>query len=72
MVEGGGAVTASFLEEGLTDSLALFIAPKVLGDKALPWVGGAGISALGRTFGLGHARIEKIGRDFLITGRMGK
>jgi diaminohydroxyphosphoribosylaminopyrimidine deaminase/5-amino-6-(5-phosphoribosylamino)uracil reductase len=72
MVEGGGAVTASFLKEGLADSLALFIAPRVLGDKALPWVGGVGISALGRTFGLGNARIEKIGRDFLITGRMGK
>lgn len=72
MVEGGGKVNASFLREGLADSLALFIAPKVFGKNGLSWMGEARIPAFGRLFGSKEARIEKLGNDFLITGRIGK
>ena len=32
-VEGGGMVASSFLKAGLIDRLAVFIAPKILGDR---------------------------------------
>jgi diaminohydroxyphosphoribosylaminopyrimidine deaminase/5-amino-6-(5-phosphoribosylamino)uracil reductase len=32
-VEGGGTVTSSFLRAGLVDRLAVFVAPKILGDR---------------------------------------
>ncbi len=70
LVEGGGEVHASFLKENLADELALFVAPKMFGGKAPGWVGGKGVLAPERAFTLKDARIEKLGDDLLVTGRM--
>jgi diaminohydroxyphosphoribosylaminopyrimidine deaminase / 5-amino-6-(5-phosphoribosylamino)uracil reductase len=41
LVEGGGIVIRSFLDEGLVDRIELFVSPKVLGTGP-GWVGGDG------------------------------
>jgi len=37
LLEGGAALASSWLAAGVVDRLALFTAPAVLGDAALPW-----------------------------------
>jgi 5-amino-6-(5-phosphoribosylamino)uracil reductase len=45
MVEGGGAVLAQFLAEGLADELDLVMAPVFVGDPAAPRIGGTAAPA---------------------------
>ena len=69
MVEGGGEIHASFLREKLADELALFVAPKILGGKALSWVGGKGVGNPNMAPLLKDMSVEKVGEDFLIRGK---
>src|SRR5262245_16963435 len=41
LIEGGAALAGSWLEAGLVDRIALFIAPRTLGDGGLAWPGAA-------------------------------
>jgi diaminohydroxyphosphoribosylaminopyrimidine deaminase/5-amino-6-(5-phosphoribosylamino)uracil reductase len=43
MVEGGGKLAASFLAEGLVDSLALFRGPSIIGGDGIPAIAGLGL-----------------------------
>jgi diaminohydroxyphosphoribosylaminopyrimidine deaminase/5-amino-6-(5-phosphoribosylamino)uracil reductase len=72
MVEGGGQVHGSFLDQGLADEAALFISPKIFGGVAPSWVGGHGFSNPHQTPFLRDNRVEKIGEDFLLTGKVGR
>jgi diaminohydroxyphosphoribosylaminopyrimidine deaminase/5-amino-6-(5-phosphoribosylamino)uracil reductase len=69
LVEGGSAVHAAFIEAGLVDAVALFVAPRLLG-------GGVPIAA-GLTRGLeaavGLERLEarRFGPDLLLTAQAG-
>ena len=55
MVEGGGAVLAQFLAEGLADELNLVIAPVFVGDPAAPRIVGSG--GAGNRMHLAEARL---------------
>jgi len=55
MVEGGGAVLAQFLAEGLADELNLVIAPVFVGDPAAPRIVGPG--GAGHRMHLAEARL---------------
>jgi 5-amino-6-(5-phosphoribosylamino)uracil reductase len=55
MVEGGGAVLAQFLAEGLADELDLVIAPVFVGDPAAPRITGS--PGAGRRMHLAEARL---------------
>jgi 5-amino-6-(5-phosphoribosylamino)uracil reductase len=55
MVEGGGAVLAQFLAEGLADELNLVIAPVFVGDPAAPRIVGRG--GAGNRMHLAEARL---------------
>ncbi|HTC19742.1 MAG TPA: bifunctional diaminohydroxyphosphoribosylaminopyrimidine deaminase/5-amino-6-(5-phosphoribosylamino)uracil reductase RibD, partial [bacterium] len=70
LVEGGGEVFASFIREKRADEVALFVSPKIFGGKAPSWVGGAGIENPNNTPYLKDIQVEKVGMDFLLTGRM--
>lgn len=71
LVEGGGRVHASFLEERLADRLALFLAPKLLGGMAAPtWLEGRGHPSPGTCPRLSDASWTDLGGDWLITGRV--
>ena len=70
MVEGGAETLGGFFRAGLVDRVAAFLAPRVLGGRRAPGaVGGRGFS-LAAAPGLAGARIERIGQDLLITGRL--
>lgn len=70
MVEGGAETLAAFFEAGLVDRVAAFVAPRVLGGKAAPGaVGGSGFSLAGSP-SLRGVRVERVGDDLLITGRL--
>ena len=55
MVEGGGAVLAQFLAEGLADELNLVIAPVFVGDPAAPRI--MGRPGAGKRMHLAEARL---------------
>lgn len=69
LVEGGGEVHASFLEEKLADEAVLFLSPKILGGPAPTWVGGKGVENPARAPYLKNIQIEPVGEDLLLTGR---
>jgi diaminohydroxyphosphoribosylaminopyrimidine deaminase/5-amino-6-(5-phosphoribosylamino)uracil reductase len=69
LVEGGGTVAASFLEEGLINKVAIFIAPVIIGGKTAPTpVMGAGVNFISDGYRLKHQSITTFGRDVLIEG----
>jgi diaminohydroxyphosphoribosylaminopyrimidine deaminase/5-amino-6-(5-phosphoribosylamino)uracil reductase len=70
LVEGGGEVFASFIQEKQADEVALFVSPKIFGGKAPSWVGGTGIENPNQTPYLKDIQMEKVGMDFLLTGRI--
>jgi diaminohydroxyphosphoribosylaminopyrimidine deaminase / 5-amino-6-(5-phosphoribosylamino)uracil reductase len=70
MVEGGAETLWSFFSAGVVDRAAVFLAPRFLGGRRAPGgVGGEGF-ALGRAPRLTGARVERIGGDLLVTGRL--
>jgi diaminohydroxyphosphoribosylaminopyrimidine deaminase/5-amino-6-(5-phosphoribosylamino)uracil reductase len=58
LLEGGSAMAASWLRAGVVDRIALFTAPRVLGEGGLSWPGRLGRAWRGRV--VAHARA---GRD---------
>jgi diaminohydroxyphosphoribosylaminopyrimidine deaminase/5-amino-6-(5-phosphoribosylamino)uracil reductase len=67
LVEGGGAVAASFLAAGLVDRLALVLSPRVLGG-GLCWSGGAGPARMAEAARLRDLTVERLGDDLLLQG----
>jgi diaminohydroxyphosphoribosylaminopyrimidine deaminase / 5-amino-6-(5-phosphoribosylamino)uracil reductase len=70
IVEGGSETLGSFFSAGLVDRVAVFLAPRILGGVGAPAaIGGAGF-ALARTPRLDRVRIQIVGDDLLVTGRV--
>ena len=70
MVEGGAETLWGFFDERLVDRAAVFVAPRILGGRGAPGgVGGNGFS-LGRAPRLADVRVEALGGDILVTGRL--
>ncbi|MBI1735137.1 MAG: bifunctional diaminohydroxyphosphoribosylaminopyrimidine deaminase/5-amino-6-(5-phosphoribosylamino)uracil reductase RibD [Candidatus Rokubacteria bacterium] len=66
LVEGGGEVHASFLDAGLVDRVAVFVAPMLLGGRAATsLVGGAG-RRLKESVRLGPFEVTPLGADVLL------
>jgi diaminohydroxyphosphoribosylaminopyrimidine deaminase/5-amino-6-(5-phosphoribosylamino)uracil reductase len=71
LVEGGGEVLASFLEQGLAHRVAFFYAPKVLGGKAArPAVAGTGFVARATLPRLAEIEWRSFGEDLFLTARL--
>ena len=70
MVEGGAETLGAFFEAGLVDRVAVFLAPTVVGGRAaLGAVGGRGF-ALPEAAVVRDLRVERVGADRLVTGRL--
>jgi diaminohydroxyphosphoribosylaminopyrimidine deaminase/5-amino-6-(5-phosphoribosylamino)uracil reductase len=71
LVEGGGHVSASFMESGHADEFYFFYAPKILGDpRGLSMLSGGPrfhMADCVKAYGLS---IRKLGEDLLIRGRL--
>lgn len=64
LVEGGGQVIASFVEQGLADKLVLYMAPKLVGGKDAPtFIEGLGIADMNDAVGLTGLTVEQLGPD---------
>ncbi|WP_077305135.1 bifunctional diaminohydroxyphosphoribosylaminopyrimidine deaminase/5-amino-6-(5-phosphoribosylamino)uracil reductase RibD [Terribacillus halophilus] len=69
LIEGGGSVHASFLEQHLIDKVVLYFAPKLIGGKAAPtFLEGTGFEKMADAVDLTHTEIIKIGQDFKFIG----
>jgi diaminohydroxyphosphoribosylaminopyrimidine deaminase/5-amino-6-(5-phosphoribosylamino)uracil reductase len=66
LVEGGGEIHAAFVDAGLVDRVAVYVAPALVGGRgATPLVGGAG-RRLKDAVRLGPLEVTPLGRDLLI------
>jgi diaminohydroxyphosphoribosylaminopyrimidine deaminase/5-amino-6-(5-phosphoribosylamino)uracil reductase len=66
LVEGGGEIHGAFLDAGLVDRVAIFIAPRLLGGRgATPAIGGAGLH-LASAPHLKGFEVTHVGPDLLI------
>jgi diaminohydroxyphosphoribosylaminopyrimidine deaminase/5-amino-6-(5-phosphoribosylamino)uracil reductase len=68
LVEGGGKVHASFLQQGLYDQACLFVAPIFLGADALPLVAGLGLARVEQGKRFTPAKVRRLGNDVMIEG----
>jgi diaminohydroxyphosphoribosylaminopyrimidine deaminase / 5-amino-6-(5-phosphoribosylamino)uracil reductase len=68
LVEGGARVHARFLEEGLVDRVAIFVAPKIAGGDGVSLVAGRGPARMADALRLSDVTVERVGDDVLVTG----
>ncbi len=69
LVEGGGTLNYSLLEQSLVDKLFIFIAPLIIGGKDSPTAfSGSGISALGRAWAVEDIELKQFEQDLLLIG----
>ncbi|PEL09924.1 bifunctional diaminohydroxyphosphoribosylaminopyrimidine deaminase/5-amino-6-(5-phosphoribosylamino)uracil reductase RibD [Bacillus sp. AFS017336] len=69
LVEGGGEVNASFMNEKLVDKVIVYLAPKLIGGKSAPtFLEGTGIDKMGQAIELNDLQITKIGPDYKFIG----
>ena len=70
LCEGGGGLAGSLLTQGLADELALFYAPKVLGDaEALPAFRGRDIAHMADAASFRLLDANRCGEDLLVRAR---
>lgn len=69
LIEGGGGINASFLENQLIDKVVVYIAPKLIGgDRAPTFLEGVGIEKMGDAVELSDVKVESIGKDLKFVG----
>jgi diaminohydroxyphosphoribosylaminopyrimidine deaminase/5-amino-6-(5-phosphoribosylamino)uracil reductase len=69
LVEGGAGACGAFVDAGLWDRIAAFVAPLVMGGEAArPTVGGAGVVRLALAARLVRLEVARRGEDLLLSG----
>jgi diaminohydroxyphosphoribosylaminopyrimidine deaminase/5-amino-6-(5-phosphoribosylamino)uracil reductase len=67
LVEGGGQVNASFVQQGLADKLVLYVAPKLVGGKDAPtFLEGLGAAVMDEAVSLTRMCAQQVGVDLKI------
>lgn len=71
LVEGGATVHGSFLDHGLADHAAIFVAPRILGDAdAIPLAAGRGHARIATAWLLASPTVRRLGDDLLVEGAL--
>ncbi len=70
LVEGGGAVLGSFIDEGLADKVYAFYAPILIGGESAVVIGGQGVGRISDTLHLAQVSVCYFGDNTLITGSL--
>ena len=66
LVEGGAELNAGFLEAGLVDRVAIFLAPKLLGGAGAPTPVGGPARTLSQALRLARPTVRPLGDDWLV------
>lgn len=73
LVEGGGRTLARFLEAGLADEAAFFVAPSLIGSEgAVPLISGTAAADPSEAWGLTRVRRVPLGVDLLLWGDLAR
>ena len=73
LLEGGGTLNFSALEQGIVDKIQIYISPKIIGgEKSKTPVGGNGIELLKDAFKIQGLTSRCVGEDILIEGYIKK
>jgi diaminohydroxyphosphoribosylaminopyrimidine deaminase/5-amino-6-(5-phosphoribosylamino)uracil reductase len=70
LLEAGGELTGAFVQAGLVDRVAAFVAPKLLGGSAAPTPAGGPGLALSAALRLSGLTARPLGDDWLLEGRV--
>jgi len=71
LVEGGGRVIGSLLDEGQIDEVHVFLAPKLVGGADAPGpIAGRGIARIAEGRELLDPQVRRVGSDVYISGRL--
>jgi len=69
LIEGGGTLNFSALEENIVDKVIFYIAPKILGgENSKSCIAGIGFSELNKAVNLKDISYRKIGEDLVVEG----
>ena len=69
LIEGGGEVAASALEERVVDKVIYFYAPRIIGGReAISAVGGLGVPDVSSSITLDRIKVRRFGLDVAIEG----
>ncbi|WP_139371957.1 bifunctional diaminohydroxyphosphoribosylaminopyrimidine deaminase/5-amino-6-(5-phosphoribosylamino)uracil reductase RibD [Bacillus anthracis] len=69
LIEGGGEVNASFIENKLMDKLILYFAPKIIGGRLAPsFVEGTGITKMQDAVEFKDISFNQVGKDYKFIG----
>jgi diaminohydroxyphosphoribosylaminopyrimidine deaminase / 5-amino-6-(5-phosphoribosylamino)uracil reductase len=69
LIEGGGGINASFIENKLVDKVTIYIAPKLIGGMSAPtFLEGTGIDKMGNAVELSDVTVTNVGRDIKFVG----
>ena len=67
LLECGPDLAFNAIQAGIIDKIVVFIAPKILGGREVPAVGGIGIEKLAEAIQLEDCEISKAGPDIVVT-----
>ncbi len=68
LVEGGQGIQSAFLSQQAVDFIYLFMAPRLL-LSGREWLTGKATKSMGEAYSLKEMKVEKIGSDWLFTGK---
>jgi diaminohydroxyphosphoribosylaminopyrimidine deaminase / 5-amino-6-(5-phosphoribosylamino)uracil reductase len=69
LIEGGGGINASFIENKLVDKVMIYFAPKLIGGQHAPtFLEGTGIDKMANAVELADVSVSQIGKDFKFVG----
>jgi diaminohydroxyphosphoribosylaminopyrimidine deaminase/5-amino-6-(5-phosphoribosylamino)uracil reductase len=68
MMECGPDLAFEALRAGIIDKIIVFIAPKILGGREIPAIGGEGIEKLSEAISIRDWAVEPAGPDLVLTG----
>lgn len=71
LIEGGGRIIASALQQRLVDEMIVFVSPKIIGGGDAPTaVEGEGVRRISQALRLEEVRFKKLGSDLIIEGQV--
>ena len=73
LLEGGASLNYSALKAGIVDEVVSFVAPKIIGGaEAKSPVGGEGIELMKDAIELDDIKLQQLGNDLMLTGKIKK